>query len=126
LIGNSHVLTNAIDGQNIVDTIVLFVSANPVGGINGTPIAPPNTPFEVGGIVNLPFVNANANANAFSAIFWIETVENSDGSQFLQLQYTQTVILDFIGLKLKPEGAGSTTEKELLSGITASKIVCPN
>jgi hypothetical protein len=93
------VLTNAIDGQNIVNTIVLFVSANPVGGINGTPIAPPNTPFEVGGIVNLPFVNANANANAFSAIFWIETVENSDGSQFLQLQYTQTVILDFIGLK---------------------------
>ena len=80
---------------------MLAVSANPVGGINGTPIAPPATPNIVGGIENIPFVgtNANVNANAFSAIFWIETVENSDGSKFLQLQYTQTVILEFVGLK---------------------------
>jgi hypothetical protein len=55
----------------------------------------------VGGIESIPFVgtNANVNANALSAIFWIETVENSDGSTFLQLQYTQTVILEFVGLK---------------------------
>jgi hypothetical protein len=92
-------LTNAIKGQKIVKTVVLFVSATPVGGINGTPIAPPSKPNNVGGIVNIPFVVTNANANSFSAIFWIETIENSDGSQFLQLQYTQTVILDFIGLK---------------------------
>jgi hypothetical protein len=94
------VLTNAISQQNIVNTIVLFVSANPVGGINGTPIAPPNQPNAGGGgIVNLPFVVANANAISFSAIFWIETVQNPDNTQFLQLQYTQTVILDFIGIK---------------------------
>ncbi len=93
------VLSDAIKGQNIVKTVVLFVSATPVGGINGTPITPPNKPNNVGGIVNIPFVTTNANANSFSAIFWIETVESSDGSQFLQLQYTQTTILDFIGLK---------------------------
>lgn len=93
------VISNAIKGQKIVKTVVLFVSATPVGGINGTPIAPPSHPNNVGGIVNIPFVVTNANANSFSAIFWIETVENPDGSQFLQLQYTQTVILDFIGLK---------------------------
>jgi hypothetical protein len=93
------VLTNAIKNQKIVKTVVLFVSATPVGGINGTPIAPPNKPNAVGGIVNIPFVTVNANANSFSAIFWIETIENTDGSQFLQLQYTQTVILDFSGLK---------------------------
>jgi len=93
------VLSNAIKGQKIVKTVVMFVSATPVGGINGTPIAPPSKPNDVGGIVNIPFVDTNANANSFSAIFWIETVENSDGTQFLQLQYTQTVILDFIGLK---------------------------
>jgi len=33
----------------------------------------------------------------FRAIFWIETVEY-DGRQFLQLQYTQTVLLNFAGL----------------------------
>jgi len=95
------ILTNAISAQKIVSTFVLAVSANPVGGINGTPIAPPATPNIVGGIENIPFVgtNANVHANAFSAIFWIETVENSDGSKFLQLQYTQTVILEFVGLK---------------------------
>jgi len=99
-IGNPNLLlSNAIKGQKIVRTVVLFVSASPVGGINGTPIAPPTHPNNVGGIVNIPFVVTNANANSFSAIFWIETIENADGTQFLQLQYTQTVILDFIGLK---------------------------
>jgi hypothetical protein len=93
------VLTDAINGQKIIETVVLSVSATPVGGINGTPISPPNKPSDVGGIVNIPFVLKNANANAFSAIFWIETVEHRDGYRFLQLQYTQTVILDFIGLK---------------------------
>jgi hypothetical protein len=93
------VLTDAISRQKIIETVVLSVSATPVGGINGTPISPPNKPSDVGGIVNIPFVLKNANANAFSAIFWIETVEHRDGYRFLQLQYTQTVILDFIGLK---------------------------
>jgi hypothetical protein len=90
------VLTNAIKGQKIVKTVVLIVNATPVGGINGTPIAP--QPENVGGILNIPFVSKNANVKSVSAIFWIETVENADGSQFLQLQYTQTVILDFINI----------------------------
>jgi hypothetical protein len=97
----NSILTDVISGQEIESTFVLAVSANPVGGINGTPIAPPATPNAVGGIENIPFVNTNANvsANSFSAIFWIETVINSDGTKFLQLQYTQTVILEFVGIK---------------------------
>jgi hypothetical protein len=92
------VLTNAIKGQKILKTEVLSVSATPVGGINGTPVVPPsaNSP---GGILNIPFVTTNANANSFSAIFWIETVESPDGYVYLQLQYSQTVILEFLGLK---------------------------
>jgi hypothetical protein len=93
------VLTQAITSQKIANTVVIFVSANPVGGINGTPVAPPAKPNDVGGIVNIPFVTANANVISFSAIFWIEIVEDSTGRKFLQLQYTQTVILDFIGIK---------------------------
>jgi hypothetical protein len=92
-------LSQAIAGQHIVETVVLSVNARPVGGINGTPIAPPTSPNSEGGILNIPFVTANADANGFSAIFWIETVQNPDGSQFLQLQYTQTVILEFRDIK---------------------------
>ena len=51
-----------------------------------------------GGILNTPFVQANANATRLTATFWIETVQRPDGSQFLQLQYTQTVLLVFSGV----------------------------
>jgi hypothetical protein len=110
----NDVITELIKaGKTIINTDVLFVNANPVGGINGTPIvapfpppAPPNAPppptvdpNKVGGIVNIPFIQANADLKSFSAIFWIETVKNPDGTQFMQLQYTQTVILDFDDLK---------------------------
>jgi hypothetical protein len=86
-------LEAAIKGQNIKKTVVLIVNASAVGGINGAPVTP--QPGTDGGIVNIPFVVQNANANSMSAIFWIEWVENADGRHFLQLQYTQTVILDF-------------------------------
>lgn len=95
----NEVLTNAIKRQKIVKTVTLTVSAAPVGGINGTPLAPPGSPNKVGSIANIPFVDANPNANSFSAIFWVETIQNRDGRQFLQLQYTQTVIFDFLGVK---------------------------
>ena len=74
-------LQEAILGQNIINTVVLVISTTPVGNI-----------------VNIPFVVANAAATKLDAIFWIETVQQPDGSTFLQLQYTQTVILHFLGI----------------------------
>jgi hypothetical protein len=91
------VLQDAIAGQNIQTTVVIQVSANPVGGIQGTPVVHP--PIQEGGIQNIPFLTANANPNSFSAIFWLETVKANDGTEFLQMQYSQTVILEFAGLK---------------------------
>ncbi|PRP69901.1 hypothetical protein BUE93_14570 [Chromobacterium amazonense] len=52
----------------------------------------------VGAVVNIPFIVVNANATEMNSIFWIETVQRPDGSQFLQLQYTQTVLLVFDGI----------------------------
>lgn len=77
------VLTAAIAHQKIVETTVLVVdtTAN-VGG-------------STGGIENIPFVVQNANATEMRATFWIEKVENPDGSTFMQLQYTQRVMLRF-------------------------------
>lgn len=84
------ILSNAIKGQNIINTVVILLDANPIDGVSNVPAS-----TNVGGITNIPFVNVNANATTISAIFWIETVQNADGTTFLQLQYTQTVILDF-------------------------------
>ena len=75
------VLTEAIKTQTIINTVVMQISSKPAGGI-----------------LNIPFVVKNANVTNFEAIFWIETVQNPDGSHFMQLQYTQTVILDFLDI----------------------------
>lgn len=78
------VLVAAIKGQNIVSTVVLQVAAQLGSASNG--------------ITNIPFLTANAKVTRFTAIFWIETVLRADGRAFMQLQYTQTVILNFLGI----------------------------
>lgn len=77
----NEVLRAEIQGQNIVSTLTLSVSTQ-----TGT-----------GGIVNIPFIAQNANATAFSAAFWLETVQDqATGEQFSQLQYSQQTNLEFI------------------------------
>jgi hypothetical protein len=66
----------------------------PIGGI-ALPAFFPSESDITGGISNIPFLNKHASVTSFTAIFWIETVKNKDGSQFLQLQYSQTLILNF-------------------------------
>jgi hypothetical protein len=74
-------LERAILGQHITSTVQLTISTTPSGGI-----------------INIPFGVHNANATKLDATFWIETVQQPDGSTFLQLQYTQTVILNVRGM----------------------------
>lgn len=49
-----------------------------------------------GGVLNIPFINKNANVNAFTSDFYIETVVDADGNTFLQLQYTQNSSMNFL------------------------------
>jgi hypothetical protein len=81
------VLRAAIANQTFVSTDVIQISTTLPGGM-----------------VNVPFVKADANAVQMDAIFWIETVAKDPEinrnneypkSQFYQLQYVQRVILDF-------------------------------
>jgi hypothetical protein len=65
----------------ITHTEVLIISTHPHGGVQ-----------------NIPFVVSNANPASVSAVFWIETVKPTSGPTFMQLQYTQTVLLNFLGL----------------------------
>jgi len=75
-------LINAIQGRTIVETTVLEIATDSIGGI-----------------LNIPFIVANANATDLKATFWIEEVLQPDNiSKFMQLQYTQTVVLNFDGV----------------------------
>jgi len=80
-------LNTAINEQKITETVVLPVATtNQVGGL-------------AGGVENIPFLTKNADAASMTATFWIEKVAHPEGGgHFLQLQYTQTVILNFLGI----------------------------
>lgn len=56
-----------------------------------------DTTFGTGGIVNIPFVIAQANPTELKSKFWIQELAELDaaGNPKLRLQYTQTVMLDF-------------------------------
>ena len=89
----NSVLLDAIKGQNITSTVVLVVSSDPATPVVGGGLA--NTAFLQGS----PSAGPNARSALVTAIFWIETVEDPvTGSNILQLQYTQTVLLNFNGL----------------------------
>jgi hypothetical protein len=76
----NHVLTAAIEGLDIVSTTALSVST----------AAP-------GGILNIPFVNQNANATEFTGTYWLETVQDAEtGDQVVQLQYSQQTNIEFL------------------------------
>jgi hypothetical protein len=53
-----------------------------------------------GGIENIPFLQTNADAATMFATFWIEEI--SAPTKFLQLQYVQTVFLNFPVLGANP------------------------
>lgn len=84
------VLKAQIAKQKIINTVVIAIS---------TAIPDPSNPSNIfNHLVNIPFVNKNANATQLDAIFWVEIVELPNGATFVQLQYVQRVILDFIGI----------------------------
>ena len=73
------------------------------------------TPVPGGGTANTAFLGAgkNANASSVAATFWIEAVEDPDGGpDTLQLQYSQTVLLDFKELHW-PHVTVATLEKQI-------------
>lgn len=86
----NSVLAAATASQTIVSTTELHVSTvkNPAK-------------HTLGGAENIPFLRTNADVSHVSAKFWIETVQfpaPHANRHFLQLQYTQTVFLNFLGL----------------------------
>lgn len=105
-------LQDAITGQTFVDMTVITVATTP--SIPVTDSAPVTTPNGGGGVENIAFLKSvsgtnptpvpphalpNANTAEVFATFWIEEVQNPFApGTFFQLQYTQTVYLNFAGL----------------------------
>jgi len=86
------VLAQGIAGINITSTTTLRISTIPL-----------NPPSTGGGTSNIAFLQGAAGGpNAVSAevdaVFWIETIKEPNGTIKHQLQYTQTVLLNFNGL----------------------------
>lgn len=72
--------------QTVLSTTILHVDSQAtIGG-------------SAGGVVDIPFLQPNAKAKNVSATFYVETVERADKSTFLQLQYSQRLLLDFATL----------------------------
>jgi hypothetical protein len=83
----NQALKDAIVNQTIKSMEVLDIKT-----------VPPDDPaFKGIGQLNIPFLIKNADVTQFEATFWVETVEQG-GNTFLQLQYTQTIILNFLDI----------------------------
>ncbi len=89
------VLRSVLQEQTILSTITLAVSTSPGDK------AHPTVPAGGGGVANTAFLQgnpgrSNAETMEVDSTFWIETVQGKDGApDFLQLQYRQTVYLQF-------------------------------
>lgn len=53
---------------------------------------------QAGGIANIPFISSNANALDMESAFAIQTIVDSTGNEFLQMQYSQLAMLNFRGM----------------------------
>ncbi len=85
----NSVLEAALAGQTIVSFTTLNVTTKA------------STPITGGGVANTSFLNGaaagpNAQTTVAESTFWIETVKGTPN--FLQLQYSQTVFLEFNGI----------------------------
>jgi hypothetical protein len=72
----------AQDGFTVTDSIAISVSNQPVSP----------------GISEIPFLGPNAAVGDVSATFWLQQLVSSSGHSLLQLQYSQTVLLNFNGV----------------------------
>jgi hypothetical protein len=86
-----------LQGKNVISTVTLTISTNPTTPV--TPL-PPGIVLPGSGLSNIAFLQGianrpNAQSAQMDAIFWIETIQDSDGKIYLQLQYQQIVLLNF-------------------------------
>jgi hypothetical protein len=80
-----------------VNPVNLLREANQGVAIRRTTVLEVDSTRPTGGIVNIPFIERQADAATMSATFWIQELveEDANGRPKLRLQYAQVVMLDF-------------------------------
>ena len=97
----ASLLRTKLTGLDVSSTTELNITTGPTpvtggGTVNTAFLAGPPAPGQPQGTGE----QGNASANLVEAIFWIETVAaQGDTPEFMQLQYSQTVMLDFNGIR---------------------------
>jgi hypothetical protein len=100
----AKLLTAALLGQFIESMVVINIGTVPSllqqqPDQNGTPQPPKDILKNLnsgGGVENIPFLKTNAEALTVFATFWIEKIKGpTPDTGFMQLQYVQTVLLNF-------------------------------
>jgi hypothetical protein len=101
----TKLLTAALSGQTISSMIVINIATTATvlqqqPAPSSGPQPPPKNILAGfnggGGVENIPFLQTNADAATVFATFWIEKIQGSTpNSGFMQLQYVQTVFLNF-------------------------------
>lgn len=87
----TRLLQAAIANQFIEKMVVLEIATTASLNVTTGPVP---VALGAGGIENMPFLVTNADAALVFATFWLETIRHKTGN-FLQLQYVQTVELNF-------------------------------
>jgi hypothetical protein len=87
----TRLLQQAIKGQFIDQMVVLNIATVASLDVASGPVPVADG---AGGTANMPFVTTNADAALVFATFWIETIKTRRES-FQQLQYVQSVLLNF-------------------------------
>jgi hypothetical protein len=79
------------------DPVALLREANRDVKIRRTTVLDVDTTRPTGGVVNIPFIEHQADAASMNARFWIQELEEltPEGKPRLRLQYAQVVMLDF-------------------------------
>lgn len=67
------------------------------GNVKRTTVLPMDTDFMEGGIVNIPFIERQADAASMTSVFWIMELDEMDaaGNPRMVLAYSQFIYLDF-------------------------------
>ncbi len=99
---NDNLFENLFDPM---DTSALLKAANADVNIIRTTVLDVDTDILTGGIVNIPFIEDQADATKMESTVWIQELEerDEDGEHKLRLQYLQIVMLDFFD---RPPGQG--------------------
>lgn len=110
-----------------LNAILQLVVDNDPTPVTKTTILEVDTTLDKAGIVNIPFIERQADATSMKSTFWIQELDAQDehGNQRMRLQYSQVIMLDFFpradglpGLIRWPHVSIATLDKEFYGPVS--------